>query len=38
MEIQSEIETFMIDGANHEVKLEVDNDNTGFIPGGMPQL
>ena len=33
VEIQSEIETFMIHGGNHEVKLNIKNDNTHFVPG-----
>ena len=37
-EIQSEIETYMIDGGNHEVKLQVKNNNEIFEPGGMSQF
>ena len=38
VEIQSEIETYMIDGGNHEVKLQVKNDNKNFVSGGMSQF
>ena len=38
VEIQSEIETYMIDGGNHEVKLQVEIDNKNFVPGGMSQF
>ena len=31
VEIQSEIETYMIDGGNHKVKLQVKNDNKSFV-------
>ena len=37
-EIQSEIETYMIDGGNHEVRLQVKNHNKVFVPGGMSQF